>query len=331
MNCQERMKVTIIIPVYNISKYIERCIDSVIRQTYKGIECIIVDDASQDDSIIKCERIISSYKGPIEFSLLHHSQNRGLSAARNTGTASASGDYLYYLDGDDELTPMCIETLITPILEDNQIEMVQGNYIRCSSSGETISFKSYSSRNVLSNDDVHMQFFKHRTIFISAWNKLLKRSFVIDHQLFFRENVIFEDYIWSFNLIKHLQIVCLLNDVTYYYVERADSIAEGTDNKIKGQNFACVYNEILHNLTPTYEKSELNFYVEGFCRRYIIYNSYDIVYNNLIKTFQDKAKECGCWVVYIKLIVTYYLSRFKYGLRFLTLLRDARNIIFTKG
>jgi len=325
------MKVTIIIPVYNIINYIGRCLDSVIRQTYKDIECIIVDDASNDDSINKCEKLISAYKGPIKFSLLHHSKNRGLSAARNTGTASATGDYIYYLDGDDELTPNCIETLIAPILEDNQIEMVQGNYKRCSSSGKTISFKSYSSRKILSNDDAHLQYFKHRIIFISAWNKLLKRSFVFDYQLFFRDNVIYEDYIWSFNLIKHLQKACIISDVTYYYIERANSISKGTNIQTKGQNFAYVYNEILYNLTPTHEKSELHFYVEGFCRRYIIFNSYNIVYNDLIRTYQDKAKEFGCWVVYMKLIVTYYLSRFKYGLRFLTLLRDARNIIFTKG
>lgn len=323
--------VTIIIPVYNISNYIERCLVSVIRQSYKHIECIIVDDASQDDSLIKCEKIISTYNGPIKFSLQHYSKNRGLSAARNTGTILATGDYIYYLDGDDELTPTCIETLITPILEDNRIEMVQGNYKRCSSSGETISFKSYSSRSVMSNDDAHKQYFKHRTIFISAWNKLLRRAFVLEHQLFFKEDVIYEDYIWSFNLIKYLQIARVLNEITYYYVERPDSIVKGTNIIDKGKYFAYIYNDIFQNLTPLHEKSELDFYVEGFCRRFVTYNSYNIVFNDLIRTYQDKAKEFGCWVVYMKLIVTYYLSRFKYGLRFLTLLRDARNIIFTKG
>ena len=95
--------VTIIIPVYQVSAYVERCILSVMDQDYDAIECIIVDDATQDDSIEQCERLIERYNGPILFKILHHQYNRGLSAARNTGTDAASGDYLYYLDSDDEI------------------------------------------------------------------------------------------------------------------------------------------------------------------------------------------------------------------------------------
>ena len=86
------MKVSIIIPVFNVSEYIERCIKSVMNQTYSDIECLIVDDATLDDSIEKCERLIVEYKGPIKFSILHHQKNRGLSAARNTGTARQIGN-----------------------------------------------------------------------------------------------------------------------------------------------------------------------------------------------------------------------------------------------
>ena len=86
------IKVSIIIPVYNVSAYIERCIKSVINQTYYDIECIIVDDATPDDSITKCEQMIAAYDVPIRFSILHHQQNRGLSAARNTGTEVATGE-----------------------------------------------------------------------------------------------------------------------------------------------------------------------------------------------------------------------------------------------
>lgn len=93
--------VSVIIPVYQVSNYVERCLKSVMSQTYTDIECIIVDDATKDDSIVKCERLIVEYGGPIKFRILHHEYNRGLSAARNTGTKVAEGEYLYYLDGDD--------------------------------------------------------------------------------------------------------------------------------------------------------------------------------------------------------------------------------------
>lgn len=120
------IKVSIIIPIYNVSDYVKRCMKSVMHQSYDNIECIVVDDCSPDDSIAKCEKMIADYHGPINFTILHHQCNRGLSAARNTGTDAATGDYILYLDSDDELTSDCIEKLVRPLLNDPTIEMVMG-------------------------------------------------------------------------------------------------------------------------------------------------------------------------------------------------------------
>lgn len=125
---EHSLTVSIVIPVFAVSDYIERCITSVMSQTYDRIECIIVDDASPDDSITKCEHLISNYEGPIRFTILHHEHNCGLSASRNTSTNAASGEYVFYFDSDDELTPDCIEKMLKPIQNDPTIEMVLGNY-----------------------------------------------------------------------------------------------------------------------------------------------------------------------------------------------------------
>lgn len=99
------MKLSIVIPVFNVAPYIADCLRSVMRQTYTGsMECLIVDDCGTDDSIAIAKQMIADYKGPIRFQILHHEWNRGLSAARNTGTEAATGEYLYYLDSDDEIT-----------------------------------------------------------------------------------------------------------------------------------------------------------------------------------------------------------------------------------
>ena len=90
--------VSVVIPVYQVSGYIERCIRSVMAQTFTDIECIIVDDASQDDSIEKCERLIGEYDGPIRFRILRHKENRGLSAARNTGAKAATGEWIFFIE-----------------------------------------------------------------------------------------------------------------------------------------------------------------------------------------------------------------------------------------
>lgn len=97
-------------------------------QTFPATECIIVDDASTDDSIDRCTRLIADYAGPTRFKILHHSHNRGLSAARNTGIDAAKSKYVYLLDSDDEITPECLEKLTAPVLGDDTIEMVVSRY-----------------------------------------------------------------------------------------------------------------------------------------------------------------------------------------------------------
>ena len=110
------MKISIVIPVYNVSNYIERCLRSVINQIYNGeIECIIVDDASPDNSINICESIIKQYNGNIHFHIIHHKTNMGLSSARNTGTKNATGQFIFYLDSDDFISPNCIENNISSV------------------------------------------------------------------------------------------------------------------------------------------------------------------------------------------------------------------------
>ena len=133
------MNVSIIIPVYNVAPYIEACLKSVMRQTYSGsMECLVVDDCGTDESIAIAERMIAEYDGSILFQILHHEHNRGLSAARNTGTLQATGDYLYYLDSDDEITDECIELLMQKMLKNPDLEMVQGNVLTHLTQNESI-------------------------------------------------------------------------------------------------------------------------------------------------------------------------------------------------
>ena len=131
LNAHKMMDVSIIMPVYQVAPYIGDCLRSVMRQTYRGsMECLIVDDGTKDGSIAIAERMIDAYEGPIQFQIQHHDENRGLSAARNTGTMLATGDYLYYIDSDDEMTEDCMEKLMAVASHDPSIEMVQGNACR---------------------------------------------------------------------------------------------------------------------------------------------------------------------------------------------------------
>ncbi len=114
--------VSIIIPVYNVSDYIDECLESVVNQSYQDLQVIIVDDCGSDDSMSKIEKFIESYKGPVSFIILHHTSNRGQSAARNSGMDAATGEYIFFLDGDDYIYNYSIEILIRSINQEEGID-----------------------------------------------------------------------------------------------------------------------------------------------------------------------------------------------------------------
>lgn len=215
------MKVSVIIPVYTVSAYIERCVKSVMSQTYDDFECILIDDASPDDSIHKCEKLISTYHGSIRFRLIHQF-NRGLSAARNTGTNAATGDYILYIDSDDAITNDCIEKLMAPILRDNTIEMVMGN-MEWISEGYPLPVripKMHDSKDIVSSESVRSCFFDRREINVYAWNKLIRKDFLKQHDLSFKEGIIWEDSLWSFFVMKYLSHLYIIKNITYYTRKR---------------------------------------------------------------------------------------------------------------
>ncbi|MBR7029705.1 MAG: glycosyltransferase family 2 protein [Prevotella sp.] len=315
--------VSIIVPVYNVSAYIERCIKSVMNQTYNDIECIIVDDATPDDSIVKCERLIAAYDGPIRFSILHHQQNRGLSAAGNTGTEVATGEYLYYLDSDDEITSDCVETLLKPMIEDNSIELVQGNHIEEQDGQEMIYYKGSSPIYISNRDEVYNHYLKYHHICACAWNKLMRSSFVEHYQLYFKEGILYEDRLWMFYVQKHLKIVYICKDITYYYHIRPHSITR-EKGKAVGNSCHIIYQDILNHLTRGDEKTELCGYAYGFCKPYCIYVNEVPALKDTYNLYRQQAKRFKCWYVYILLTLVGVVRRFGNPMGILKLLHTIR-------
>ena len=306
-------KVSLIIPVYNVSEYIERCMHSVMAQTYTDIECIIIDDCGTDDSITKCEQMIREYEGPIKFLILHHEHNRGLSAARNTGIHHATGKWLYFLDSDDEITPHCIGTLLKVGEKDGTIEMVHGNLRICPTPEEDnpdLTLQELPS-SIKDSEMIKYWFFHKRKMRVAAWNKLLKRSFIMEHQLFFKENIIFEDQLWAFYLYKSLNQMCVVTEPTYIYYVRPGSITTGTDIQLLAKNKGLVLHEILMNLPHGIEGNVL--------RRYIIFFIYRVLscvrcvpeYKSAFSLYWNQSKKYHCRSVQIDLVIAYVSSYFK--------------------
>lgn len=301
--------VSIIVPVYNVSDYIERCINSIISQTYSNIECIIIDDVTPDDSIKKCETIISNYTGPIKFKIIHREENGGLSAARNTGTKASTGDYLYYIDSDDDISSDCIEKMVSYVLDDDSIEMVQGNYLKISDDGKELG-KSEDVR-ILNNDEARDNFLNKRIINEFVWNKLLKRSFILDNQLFNKKGLINQDLLWMYHVQKCLKNAVLLKEATYYYRIRPGSIVTSSSKKKQGNSYSIIYTEILDTLTAGKEREELYGYLYNFSHAVVAYKRNA---PELKPVYQKYKKMIG-----------------KYGTLYHSLVLTAANILSTLG
>lgn len=264
---QEYLSVSIIVPVYNVSLYIERCLSSVMAQTYPVMECIIVDDASLDDSIAKCERLIAGYDGPTNFVILHHEHNRGLSAARNTGTNAAVGDYIFYLDSDDEITLDCIERLAKPIEKDASIEMVIGNYQMISKNPSTGNITL--EEELTTSEAVREYYFERKILHVAAWNKLISKKFLKDNGLCFMDGILYEDNPWIFYVVKSLRHLYAIPDITYHYCVRPLSICTGTSKSEEAKFYGIVYEDIARHFTPGEEAREAKYYLDPFCSFFI--------------------------------------------------------------
>ena len=331
--------VSIIIPVYQVSEYVERCIRSVMAQSYQDIECVIVDDCGEDDSIEKCERLIKEYnegrskkeegrskkddnldenegrktkddnvRGRIRFRIIRHERNRGLSAARNTGTHEATGDYLYYLDSDDYIAPDCIEKLVSVVLDDPSIEMVQGNCMMTSDDRETLLYTIDHPIKTVTNEEARKEFYVNRNIYISVWNRLLKKSFIEEYQLYCREGIVFEDLHWVFYLLKHLKRAYLCSDITYYYCLRAGSILVAAKPASVG-SYAIIFDEIFHHLTEGQEQEEIKGFLFYFVKRYVSYVKSVPAFKDTIRLYKDRARKYRCWNAYLVLCLIGYVCR----------------------
>ncbi len=230
------MKVSIIIPVYNVTDYIQRCLQSVAEQTYRDIECILVDDCGNDNSIDVAQKFINEYRGDIMFTILHHERNKGQAAARNTGLRSATGEYVYFLDSDDAITPNCIEELMSLALKFPYATFAQGNFL--DKKGNICKYGWHVQLPDYCNEHEELENIILSVVVTSACNKVIKKSFLTEHELYFPEGIIHEDMYWSFFLAKHTKFAAFLNKGTYIYYINNNSTMTSISNQARIKRYS---------------------------------------------------------------------------------------------
>lgn len=217
------MLVSIIIPIYKVEPYIIRCIDSVLHQSYREIEVILVDDCSPDKSMAMARDCIeqSPLSKDLQFIYLRHKNNRGLSAARNTGIKSANGQYVFFLDSDDEITPDCISLLINSTNK-FEYDMIIGDYHVINKNREYPPLKL--ERGAISSKDEILNDYSSGNWYMMAWNKLYRLRMLNNKHLLFKEGLIHEDELWSFQIACTINNMYVVNNLTYNYYINENSI-----------------------------------------------------------------------------------------------------------
>ena len=206
------MKVSVVVPVYNVEKYLKRCLDSIINQTYKNIEIILVNDGSKDNSRDICEE----YEKNFDNIILINQENGGLSAARNTGLKYVKGEAVTFVDSDDWLELDAIAYYVDSMKKYN-VDMVVTNNIRTKDYQKNILQPNNIKEEVLTQEDYAKKFFKidGNSIEYYAWSKLYKREIMEDVE--FPVGLFAEDVLGTFRYMKNSQSIFYSNKITYNY------------------------------------------------------------------------------------------------------------------
>ena len=312
--------VSVVVPVYNMAPFVERCILSVMHQSFPANECIIVDDASTDDGIARCKQLINKYNGPTHFFILSHDHNRGLSAARNTGTDAATSEYVYYLDSDDEITSDCLEKLVSPVLD--TIEMVLGEYntdytamLKWKWRGTQMRshFTPIGLDKLDSNEEICSWYYSLKgSKPDQVWNKLLRLSFIRKNKLYNEEGLLYEDLLWTNKMLRCIEHVAFIHDVTYIHHRRPGSIMTDRKKDEYIQHHGYIFKEIAMQVEYGKRIEEALRWVPDYCRCYIDATTNED-YQNVYKTFCHQLSSGRQWRAFCYLKMVHLMGKNEVG------------------
>jgi glycosyltransferase involved in cell wall biosynthesis len=213
-------KVSLVVPIYKVEKYLPRCVDSIIKQTYSNIEVILVDDGSPDN----CGKMADQYAEKDPRIQAVHKENGGLSDARNYGMQYVTGEYTLFVDSDDWLDSKMIEELVNKSLE-YQADVVQSAFYYAYDDYLLFDNRYYSKNEppiVLDNKSLMAELVINERVKNFAWGKLYRTEMIQD--LPFEKGVLFEDVFWAHHVMQRVNKYVLLHEPLFYYYQRDDSI-----------------------------------------------------------------------------------------------------------
>ena len=213
------MKISIIVPVYNVEKYLEKCLDSLVKQTLKEIEIIVVNDGSPDNS----QKIIDKYVKKYSNVYSYEKKNGGLSDARNYGLKYANGEYIAFIDSDDYVSDDMYEKMYQKAKEkDFDMVVCDINYLY---PDKILRVSSGIKNDTFNIKDTYLD------IHPAAWNKIFKKE-LFKNNVYFKKNVWFEDVEFIYRMLPYIKSIGVVNEPFNQYVQREGSITNTVNKKI---------------------------------------------------------------------------------------------------
>lgn len=255
-------KISVIVPVYNVEKYIEKCIRSIMEQTIKEIEIIVINDGSPDGSLEIINRLMKEDKRIKGIT----KKNGGLSSARNVGIKIATGKYIQHIDGDDWIEKDFLKSMYE-FAEKENLDIVVSDYYEDYFNGKKKrkKGKKNSEKNIFNSQEYLKDFFYDGDA-PAMWNKLFKTSLYRKNNIFHPENIfVGEDLATTPRLIYFAQRIGYVKKAFYHYMQNPKSITNTTTGINKCQIFKCF--DLLKNF---FEEQNENF--EDLLYRYSIYH-----------------------------------------------------------
>ena len=312
MNKKQNDLISVIVPVYNIGKaLIDRCVNSIVQQTYHDLEIILVDDGSTDESGEICDMWLHMD----ERIKVIHRENGGLSVARNIGTQNAKGRYLLYVDSDDWIESNMVEVLYQALIDTNSELSMCGAFL---TDGEKKVPLAWFEKNcILTNEIAYMELINDTTVRSHAWNKMYKAEIIKD--ILFPEGKLYEDIRMMHLVFRKCNQIAVVKEHLYNYYRRANSIVLSPKlyNKLE---FSAAYGDryrYVKKYTPQYSdkvlsqiassisismvqnnfsKNELNIYKSEICK-----------IRNFLK--KREVKKAVCKYCSYKEIIYFFIGR----------------------
>lgn len=216
--------VSVIVPIYKVEKYLRQCLDSIINQTYKNLEIILVDDGSPDN----CPKICDEYARKDDRIKVIHKENGGLSSARNAGLDICKGEYISFIDSDDYIDSHFFSSLVSKAQSENA-DIVQCDFVDFFDGDNDFNAVISSNDKVYSNLEMQKKIFEpdgYRNVVV--WNKIYKKY--LFNKLRFPNGKINEDEFTTYINFDNSKIICVLGSKMYFYRKRENSIMGGRFN-----------------------------------------------------------------------------------------------------